>query len=332
MARSLVLAWAVMTSALSMARAPSPIIEKLRAAVEHALEGKPEAVELALITLIGRGHLLIEDVPGVGKTTLARALASAVGGDWRRIQFTSDLLPSDVLGVSIFDQRTSEFVFRQGPVFCNVLLADEINRASPRTQSALLEAMNEGQVSIDGASTPLPEPFFVVATQNPQDFAGTFPLPESQLDRFMMRIRIGYPPPQVETRLLLGDGGRSGERATQRALDPAQLVALQREVDRVEVDSSLLTYLQALLQATRTSPTLSLGASPRAGINLARAARARALLRGRSYCIADDVHDLAVPVLAHRVRLASHAEGYMPSREEAEATVRDLVARVPVPL
>jgi MoxR-like ATPase len=308
------------------------MIEKLRAAVEHALEGKPEAVELALITLVGRGHLLIEDVPGVGKTTLARALARAVGGDWRRVQFTSDLLPSDVLGVSIFDQRTSEFVFRQGPVFCNVLLADEINRASPRTQSALLEAMNEGQVSIDGASTPLPEPFFVVATQNPQDFAGTFPLPESQLDRFMMRIRIGYPPPQIETRLLLGDGGQSGERNVQQAIDPAQLVALQREVDRIEVDASLLTYLQALLQATRTSPALSLGASPRAGINLARAARARALLRGRSYCIADDIHDLAVPVLAHRIRLASHAEGYMPSREESEATMRDLVTRVPVPL
>ncbi len=308
------------------------MIEKLRAAVEHALEGKPEAVEYALITLLGRGHLLIEDVPGVGKTTLARALARAVGGDWRRVQFTSDLLPSDVLGVSIFDQRTSEFVFRQGPVFCNVLLADEINRASPRTQSALLEAMNEGQVSIDGTSTPLPEPFFVVATQNPQDFAGTFPLPESQLDRFMMRIRIGYPPPQIETRLLLGDGGHSGERNVQQAIDPAQLVALQRDVERIEVDPSLLTYLQALLQATRTSPALSLGASPRAGINLARAARARALLRGRSYCIADDIHDLAVPVLAHRIRLASHAEGYMPSREESEATMRDLVTRVPVPL
>ncbi len=318
-----------MTSALSMARAPSPMVEKLRAAVEHALEGKPEAVELALVTLLGRGHLLIEDVPGVGKTTLARALARSVGGDWRRVQFTSDLLPSDVLGVTIFDQRSGEFVFRQGPVFCNVLLADEVNRASPRTQSALLEAMNEGQVSVEGVSTPLPDPFFVVATQNPQDFAGTFPLPESQLDRFMMRIKIGYPPPQVEIRLLLGEAGSD---RIQQAIDPAQLVSLQREVDRVELDPSLVNYLQAVLQATRTSPALSLGASPRAGMNLAKAARARALLRGRGYCIADDIHDLAVPVLAHRVRLSSHAEGYMPSREESEATVRDVVARVPVPL
>jgi len=305
-------------------------VEKLRSAVEHALEGKPEAVELALVTLLARGHLLIEDVPGVGKTTLARALSGAVGCEWRRVQFTSDLLPSDVLGVTIYDQRSGEFVFRQGPIFCNVLLADEINRASPRTQSALLEAMNEGQVSIDGVSTPLPDPFFVVATQNPQDYAGTYPLPESQLDRFMMRIKIGYPPPQVEAKLLLGES--SSERSASQAIDPGQLVALQREVTRVDMDPSLGTYMQAVLQATRTSPTLSLGASPRAGINLGRAAKARALLRGRTYCIADDVHDLAVPVLAHRVRLASHAEGYMPSREESEATLRDLVARVPVPL
>jgi MoxR-like ATPase len=327
-----VLASKTMTSALPVAREPSPLIQKLRSTVEHALEGKPEAVELALITLLGRGHLLIEDVPGVGKTTLARALAKAVGGDCRRVQFTSDLLPSDVIGVSVYDQRSGEFSFRQGPIFCNVLVADEVNRASPRTQSALLEAMNEGQVSVEGISQPLPDPFFVVATQNPQDFAGTFPLPESQLDRFMMRIRIGYPPPQVEAKLLLQGESEQRARGITQVIDPAQLVALQREVDRVEIDPSLGTYLQAVLGATRTSPSLSLGASPRAGIYLARAARARAMLHGRRYCIADDIHDLAVPVIAHRIRLAAHAEGYMPSREETDAAVRDLVSRIPVPL
>jgi MoxR-like ATPase len=321
-----------MNPAVSMAQRTPPSVEKLRATIGAALEGKPEAVDLALIALLGRGHALVEDVPGVGKTTLARAVARAVGGELRRVQFTSDLLPSDVLGVSVYDQRTGEFVFRQGPVFANVLLADEINRASPRTQSALLEAMNEGQVSADGTTTPLPDPFFVIATQNPQDFAGTFPLPESQLDRFMVRIRIGYPPPQIEARLFLegGDGDRA--RQVAEVIGPAELVSLQREVDRVALDPSLATYLQAVLAATRHNAALSLGASPRAGMNLARAARARALLFGRTYCIADDIHDLAVPVLAHRVRLASQAEGYMPSRDEAEAVVRDIVARVPVPL
>ncbi|MCA9588203.1 MAG: MoxR family ATPase, partial [Myxococcales bacterium] len=217
------------------------------------------------------------------------------------------------------------------PVFANVLLADEINRASPRTQSALLEAMNEAQVSIDGKTMPLPDPFFVIATQNPQDFAGTFPLPESQLDRFLLRLRIGYPPPQVEMRLLL-DGTTDTAKEVPDVLDPARLVALQRQVERVTLDSSLLTYLQALVQATRTSPVLSLGASTRGAMALAKAARARALLRGRAYCIADDIHDLAVPVLAHRVRLASHADGFVASRDEAEGAVQDIVARVPVPL
>jgi MoxR-like ATPase len=307
------------------------LLAELRRAVEGALEGKSNVVELAIVALLARGHILIEDVPGVGKTTLARALAKAVGGEMRRVQFTSDLLPSDVLGVSVFDQRNNDFFLRQGPIFTNVLLADEINRASPRTQSALLEAMNDGQVSIDGKTIPLSEPFLVVATQNPQDFAGTFPLPESQLDRFMMRLRIGYPPPHVETRLML-DAERDRVEAVPVVLDPQSLVELQREVDRVTVDGALGAYLQALISATRSTPALALGASTRAGMNLSRAARARALVQGRRYCIADDIHDLAVPLIAHRVRLAAHAEGYVPTREEAESAVRDVVARVPVPL
>ncbi|MCC6217800.1 MAG: MoxR family ATPase [Polyangiaceae bacterium] len=303
----------------------------LERAVEQALEGKPQPIQLALTALLARGHVLIEDVPGVGKTTLARALAKAVGGEMRRVQFTSDLLPSDVLGVAVFDQKRTDFVLRQGPIFTNVLLADEINRASPRTQSALLEAMNDGQVSLDGQTHPLPEPFFVIATQNPQDFSGTFPLPESQLDRFMIRLRIGYPPPQVETRLMVNPQGDRVEDVPV-VLDPQTLVELQREVDRVSMDSAVANYLQAIVTATRVAPTLALGASTRAGMNLSRAARARALLHGRRYCIADDVQELAVPLLAHRVRLASQAEGYVPSRDESESAVRDLVLRVPVPL
>ena len=320
-----------MHSATAVAHEPLPVLARLRSAVEGALEGKPDVVELALVALLAGGHLLIEDVPGVGKTTLARALAKAIGCDLRRVQFTSDLLPSDILGVSVYDQRRGDFQLREGPIFSNVLLADEINRASPRTQSALLEAMNEGQVSLDGQTKPLPEPFFVIATQNPDDFAGTFPLPESQLDRFMVRIKIGYPPPQVEMHLLLGQE-QDRARDVPSILDPQGLVALQRQVLRIGLDPALGTYLQAILNATRTCSALSLGASTRAGMSLARAARARAMLRGRQFCIADDIHDLAVSVIAHRVRLAAHAEGYMPSREEAEAAVRDVVARVPVPL
>jgi len=308
-----------------------PVLQALRQAIEAALEGKHDAVELALVALLARGHLLIEDVPGVGKTTLARAVAKAVGGDLRRVQFTSDLLPSDVLGVSVFDQRRGEFMLRQGPIFANILLADEINRASPRTQSALLEAMNEGQVSLDGQTIPLPDPFFVIATQNPQDFAGTYPLPESQLDRFLLRVRIGYPPPQVEMRLVL-DGHTDTARNVPNVLDPARLVALQREVERVTIDGALAAYLHALVLATRTSPLMSLGASTRAAMALGHAARARALLRGRQYCIADDIHDLALPVLSHRVRLATQADGFVPTRDEAETALREVIGRIPVPL
>jgi MoxR-like ATPase len=320
-----------MTAAAAVQPEELPVLQELRQAVETALEGKHDAVELALIALLARGHLLVEDVPGVGKTTLARALAKAVGGELRRVQFTSDLLPSDVLGVSVYDQRSGEFVLRQGPIFANVVLADEINRASPRTQSALLEAMNEGQVSLDGQTIPLPDPFLVIATQNPQDFAGTFPLPESQLDRFLLRIRLGYAPPDVEMRLVL-DGNLDTVRGVPVVLDPARLVALQREVDRVKLDQALAHYVEQLVLATRSTPTLALGASTRGAILLAKAARAQAMLRGRAYCIADDIHGLAVPVLAHRVRLASHADGFAPTRDEAEAAVREIVARIPIPL
>ncbi len=306
-------------------------LTELRRAVGTAIEGKDDVVDLALTALLARGHLLLEDVPGVGKTTLARALSQAVGGEMRRVQFTSDMLPGDVLGVSIFDRDTGDFKLRRGPVFSNILLADEINRASPRTQSALLEAMNEGQVTIDGTTVDLPEPFFVVATQNPQDFAGTFPLPESQLDRFMMRIEIGYPPPEVETRLMLEPRVDRAD-SVPRILDPAGLLELQRAVNRVHFDGALGAYLQALITATRSSPALATGASTRAGMSLAHAARARALLEGRDHCIPDDIHLLAVPLLGHRVRLSAHSEGYAPGRDEVESVLKDVVARVPVPL
>jgi MoxR-like ATPase len=319
------------SSAVALHRDSPGVLDDLRRAVECALEGKPEVIELALLALLARGHILIEDVPGVGKTTLARALAKALGADMRRVQFTSDLLPSDLLGVSVYDQRRADFVLRRGPIFTNVLLADEINRATPRTQSALLEAMNDGHVSLDGQTLALPRPFLVFATQNPRDFAGTFPLPESQLDRFLLRLRIGYPPPTVETRLLL-DPEVDRVVHVPAVLDAPTLLALQDQVDTIAIDGALGAYLQALVAATRATPALALGASTRAGMNLSQAARARALLHGRRYCIPDDIHDLAVPVLSHRVRLAAQAEGYVPTREESEATLRDLVSRVPVPL
>jgi len=307
------------------------VAARIVANVGKALEGKREVVELAVTSLFARGHLLIEDVPGVGKTTLARALARSVGVDFRRLQFTSDLMPADVLGGSIYEQNRGEFSFRPGPVFTNVLLADEINRTTPKTQSALLEAMDERQVSIDGVTRILEEPFFVVATQNPEEFYGTYPLPESQLDRFLMRLSIGYPSKEVERRVL---GGRRGGEPTDKlttVVDEAALVAAQEAVDQVRVEESVLDYLHDIVVATRHSSMLSLGASTRGALAFERATRAHALVVGRTYVTPDDVKALAVPVLAHRVRVAGSPDT-AGRRDDAERVIRDLLSTLAVPV
>jgi MoxR-like ATPase len=299
--------------------------------IGRAIRGKPEAVRLALTTLLARGHLLVEDVPGVGKTTLARALARSVGGTFRRVQFTSDLLPSDIVGVSIYDQDAHRFEFRPGPIFANVVLADEINRTTPRTQSSLLEAMSEGQVSVDGKSYPLERPFLVIATQNPQEHFGTYPLPESQMDRFLMRIRLGYPAPDDEKRLLQTRGAEDPVEALEPVADAATLRELQDGVDRVRVDDSLADYAMGVVTETRRSPLLSLGVSTRGAIAWYRAAQAHALVDGRSFCVPDDFKTLAVPVLAHRTVLATHQDSLGKAREESERVIADILERVPVP-
>ena len=291
--------------------------------------GKGRALRLALSCLLARGHLLIEDVPGVGKTTLAHALAQVLGLSWQRVQFTSDLLPADILGVSVFDRSTQKFDFRRGPVFTQLLLADEVNRASPRTQSALLEAMEERQVSIDGQTHALPEPFFVVATQNPHEQLGTYALPESQLDRFLMRIELGYPA-RAQERLLLTQTDRREMLATARAeVDAARLLQLQRAVASVHVAGPLLDYVQSLVAATRNRQDIQLGLSPRAAQGLVRAARAWALLHGRDAVLPDDVQAVWQAVAGHRLepRGGTASQPAM-RREQLAATILE---SVPVP-
>ena len=270
----------------------------------HIILGKGHELRLALACLIARGHLLIEDVPGVGKTTLAHVLARLIGLQFQRIQFTSDLLPADILGVSVFDRGTSAFRFHPGPVFAQLILADEINRATPKTQSALLEAMEERQVTADGETFALPEPFFVIATQNPAHQIGTFPLPESQLDRFLLRIRLGYPDRAAERALLMGEDRRELLERQPAVASPAALVELQHAAQRVHVSEPLVDYVQALLGTTRNSPELVSGLSPRAGLGLLAAARAWALLDGRDHVVPDDVQTLFPHVAAHRLHLA----------------------------
>jgi MoxR-like ATPase len=305
-------------------------IRRLHESVERALVGKPEVVRLAIVALLARGHLLIEDVPGVGKTTLAQALACSLGLTFQRIQFTSDLLPSDILGVSVFDPRTAEFAFKPGPIFANIILADEINRTTPKTQSSLLEAMNEAQVSLDHHTHRLPQPFMVLATQNPLEYQGTHPLPESQMDRFLLRIRIGYPDEAHELDILRGAGGL-GLEAMGPVLDAEAVLGLQKRIDTVRVDESLLAYVLAIVHATRTHRALALGASPRGALALVRAARALALVEGRGYCLPDDVKRLAVPALAHRVILGSQWDPAPDRRDDPEAVIREIVAQTPVP-
>lgn len=306
-------------------------IQAIQANVERVIKGKAAVVELAVVTLLARGHLLIEDVPGVGKTTLAHSLARSLDCSFKRIQFTSDLLPSDILGVSIFNQQKQTFEFRPGPIFANIVLADEINRTTPKTQSSLLEAMNDAQVSVDSVTYPLPQPFMVIATQNPIEYHGTFPLPESQLDRFLMRIRIGYPDAAEEKTILERQPAFRPAEELQPALTVQDVQELQNHVDKVRLDESLTEYLLAIVAATRRSELLDLGVSTRGAMALHRATKALALVRGRDYCLPDDIKELAPTVLSHRVMLAA-GHGGRGRYDEAQQIIRDLVESVPVPL
>jgi len=306
-------------------------IREVHANIAKVIRGKDEAIKLALTALLARGHLLIEDIPGVGKTTLARALAASLGGTFRRVQFTSDLLPSDIIGVSVFKSTDESFEFRKGPIFSNIVLADEINRTTPRTQSALLEAMSEGQVSVDDTTYDLDDPFLVLATQNPAEHFGTYPLPESQMDRFLLRIRIGYPGREVERNILRERGSGDPVARLEPVIDHDTLRALQDSVESVPVGDPIVDYAMAIVEETRSSPTLAVGVSTRGAIAWYRAAQAHALLEGRDYCIPDDFKLLAIPALAHRVVLGVTQDSLGKAREEAERAIEDIIARVPVP-
>ena len=301
-------------------------------AVNGVIRGKPEVVHQSALALLAGGHLLIEDVPGVGKTTLGRALACAIGGEFRRVQFTSDLLPADILGVNVFDSSTKRFLFRPGPVFCHVLLADEINRTTPRTQSALLQAMEEHQVTLDGTTHPLPDPFFVIATQNPLEHHGTYPLPESQMDRFLMRVSMGYPHREAE-KVLIADQSESHplDRMT-AVLTPSSLSEARQHVKQVRMDDSLLDYLLSIVERTRAHADLSIGASPRAGLSLSRAARAAAYLAHRDFVVPDDIKSLAVPVLAHRLLPREPTADPAADRDQVRGVLVELLEDVRVPL
>ena len=310
-------------------------VEKI-AALEQSLSavirGKAEAVRLAVVCLLARGHLLIEDVPGVGKTTLGHTLARSLSCAFHRIQFTSDMLPSDVVGVTVYNARSEEFEFKQGPVFTNILLADEINRTTPKTQSALLEAMNEQQVTVEGRTYPLPQPFMVIATQNPLEHYGTYPLPESQLDRFLMRIEMGYPDAAGEREILCSNGARPLPEQVTPVASAADVTELQQLARQVRVDGALTDYMMAVVERTRSNQYLALGVSPRGSLALRHAAQALALAEGREYCLPDDFKRLAVPVFAHRVLVSSRYGGTPQKSDQAQQILQDILNSVEVPL
>ncbi|MDP9264219.1 MAG: MoxR family ATPase [Acidobacteriota bacterium] len=305
---------------------------KLEAALRTVIRGKDDVIRLALVGVLARGHLLIEDVPGVGKTTLGHALARALDCKFQRIQFTSDILPSDVLGISIYSPMEQKFEFKPGPVFANVLLADEINRTTPKTQSALLEAMNEGQVTVDSRSYPLPQPFIVIATQNPVEHHGTYPLPESQMDRFLMRVRMGYPDAESERGILRSEAGAARLESLEAVMTAADVLAMQGEATRVRVDDALVTYTLAIVQKTRDSEYLSLGVSPRGALMLYRAAQALAFLEGRDFTTPADFKSLAIPVFAHRVVANARYSSTLKKSDQAEQILREIVESVAVPV
>lgn len=320
-------------AAATLSARPAELVDSLERNIAKVIRGKPAAIRHAVLALIARGHLLVEDVPGVGKTTLARALAASIGGTFHRIQFTSDLLPSDIVGVSVLDPKSGQFEFRHGAIFANVVLADEINRTTPRTQSALLEAMNDGQVSLDGHTYGLDPPFLVIATQNPEEHYGTYPLPESQMDRFMLRIRLDYPAAEDERRLLLESPGVPGQALSTLApvLSQADVVALQDAADAVRLAPELADYIVVVARETRRSPFLALGISPRGQLAWRNAARAAAMAEGRDFVLPDDLKGVALPALAHRLVLVNQLDSTGRVREEAERVLSEILNRVPVP-
>lgn len=310
-------------------------ISELQQTIESVIRGKSEAVHLAIVTLLAGGHLLVEDVPGVGKTTLAQSIARSLDCSFQRIQFTSDLLPSDIVGVSIYNQHVGEFEFKPGPIFANVILADEINRTTPKTQSSLLEAMAEGRATIENQTYDLPRPFLVLATQNPIEHHGTYPLPESQLDRFLMRVRMGYPSAAEEKEILRQHAATTNHHPLERiapVMSGEDVLDLQEEIKNVRVDETLLDYLMEIVAATRKSETLELGVSPRGSLALHRAAQALAFTEDRAYCIADDIKRLVVPVFAHRVAVNLRYSNRQRGNDVAEFALTEILKSVTVPL